>query len=93
MRIKDLRSQDCLIWPHEWAGRLEGTDEDWILIEVNLHTDNAQPYIYFEAVRNSHSEGGVVTLGNLEHLKILYQVLHSNLGKNLREIGDIKITF
>ena len=93
MRIKDLRWQDCFIWPPEWATRLEGTDKEWVLIDVKLHKDQDPPYIYIEAVCNSDAQGGVIHLEPHEHLKILYQVLNKNIGKTLTEIGDIKIAF
>ena len=35
MRIKDLHGMGSLIWPPEWATRLEGSNEEWILMEVN----------------------------------------------------------
>ena len=93
MRIKDLRWQEMFIWPPEWAERMEGSYEEWILIEVKLHKDQNPPYIYIEAVCNSDSQGGVIHLDPHEHLEILYQVLNKNIGKPLTEIGDIKITF
>ena len=93
MRVKDLRGKGCFIWPPEWAARLEGDDKEWILTKTNLHTGDAQPYIDIEAVCGSDSQKGVILLENLEHLKILYQILHDNIGKPLTEIGDITITF
>ena len=93
MRIKDLHGMGSLIWPPEWATRLEGSNEEWILMEVTLFKDHDPPYIYIEAVYNSDTQGGVIHLDPHEHLETLYQVLNKNIGKTLTEIGDIKITF
>jgi hypothetical protein len=93
MRVKDLRWHEMFIWPPEWAKRLQGSSEEWILTEVELHNDHDPLYIYIEAVCNSDSQGGVIHLEPHEHLEILYQLLDKNIGKTLTEIGDIKIAF
>lgn len=93
MRINDLHGIEGFVWPPEWATRLKGSYEEWILIEVKLYKDHDPPYIYIEAISNSDTQGGVIHLEPHEHLEILYQVLNKNIGKTLTEIGDIKITF
>jgi|GEM_PF-1146299 hypothetical protein len=93
MRIKDLHGIAGFIWPPEWGTILEGSNEEWILSEVKLHKDQDPPYIYIEAVCDNDAQGGVIHLEPHEHLEILYQVLNKNIGKSLREIGDLKITF
>jgi hypothetical protein len=81
------------IWPPEWATRLEGSCEKWILPEVKVYKDHDPPYIYSEAICNSEAQGGLIHLDPQEHLEILYPVLNKNLGESLIEIGNLKITF
>jgi hypothetical protein len=91
MRIKDLTWNEMFIWPPEWAKRMEGSYEGWILINVKLHKKKKAKYIYIEAVCGRESQGGAIFLDNLDHLEVLYRVLNKNINKKLTEIGDMKI--
>jgi len=93
MRIKDLHGTEGLIWPPEWATRLEGSNGECILSEVKLYKDHDPPYIYIEAICNNEAQGGAIHLDPHEHIEVLYQVLNKNIGKSLTEIGELKIIF
>jgi hypothetical protein len=93
MRIQDLKWKDVPMWPPEWWITDQGSGEEGLLEVVSLRKDKTPAYIYMVADHLGAQRGGIIILENPAHLDILYRKLKDNIGKPLREIGDLEIDF
>jgi hypothetical protein len=93
MRIRDMKWKDVPMWPPEWWVTDQGSGEEGRLEIVRLRKDKTPACIYVVADHLGADRRGIIILENLTHLDILYHKLKDNLGKPLRQIGDLEIDF
>jgi hypothetical protein len=93
MRIRDLKWKEVPMWPPEWWITDQGSGEEGLLEGVILRKDKMPPCIYVSAEHHGAEIKGIIILENPVHLDTLYHVLRENIGKSLREIGDLEIDF
>jgi hypothetical protein len=94
MLIRDLLWRGVSTWPPEFAISSQSVGEAWILESVQLRDHSKLKLISVTAANHQAGEQkGIIILEDLIHLQILYDKLKENLGKSLREIGDMEIDF
>jgi hypothetical protein len=93
MRIRDLKWKDVPMWPPEWWITDQGSGEEGLLEVVNLRKDKSPACIVVVADHLGADRRGIIILEDLTRLDILYHKLKENIGKSLREIGEMEIDF
>jgi hypothetical protein len=93
MLIRDMKWKDVPMWPPEWWITDQGSGEEGRLEVVKLRKDKTPACIYVVADHLGADRRGIIILDNLAHLDILYHKLKENLGKPLKQIGDLEINF
>jgi hypothetical protein len=93
MRIRDLQWKGIPAWPPEWWTTDQGGGEDGFLETVNIRKDPRLSCISMMVNHLGSERRGIMVLENLAHLDILYHKLKENIGKPLREIGNLEINF
>jgi hypothetical protein len=94
MRIRDLQWRGVSTWPPEFAISDQLVGEEWILESVQLRDDSKIKLISVTTA-NYHAgeEKGIIILEDPIHLQVLCSKLKENIGKSLKEIGDMEIDF
>ena len=93
MRIRDLQWKGIHAWPPEWWTTDHGGGEDGFLETVHIRKDPRLNCISMMVNHLGSERRGILILENLAHLDTLYLKLKENIGKPLREIGDLEIDF
>jgi hypothetical protein len=93
MLIRELQWRGVPSWPPEFATSSQIFGEEAILRDVLLRNDQKIKLISVTAEHHGSEKKGIIMLENPVHLEILYQKLKENIGKPLREIGDLEIDF
>jgi hypothetical protein len=91
MRIRDLQWKGLSVWPPQWWVSDEEAGEEGILKTVQLRDDQIPACILVVASHSGNDRNGVIILENPLHLAILCHKLKENLGRPLKEIGDLKV--
>ena len=93
MRIRDLEWKGIPAWPPEWWISDEGAGEEGVLNNVQLRYDQTPACISVVATHLNNSRKGIIILEDPFQLENLYLKLNENLGRPLKEIGDLAIDF
>jgi hypothetical protein len=93
MRIRDLQWKRMSMWPPEWGFSDEGAGEDGFLKNVRFHNDQTPQCISVVASHLGEDRNGIIILEDPAHLEILCQKLKENIGRPLKEIGDLNLDF
>ena len=93
MRIRDLQWKGIPVWPPEWWTTDLGGGEDGFLETVNIRKDPRLDCIFMVVNHLGAQRRGIILLENLAYLDILCLKLKENIGKSLKEIGDLEIDF
>ncbi len=90
MRIKDLQWDGLAIWPPQWAQKIPYIIEWGLLrsVEILPHTT----LIRIDANYAGAVFSGVI-ISNEDKLESLYLQLKDNVGKSLRDVGNLEVTF
>lgn len=88
MRIRHLKWENLFIWPSLW--NLTHTKEG-ILRAVEFFPKAFPHCIHLEAEFAGHVYEFIISLENHLHLKALHHQLRDNVGKTLKEIGNLKL--
>jgi hypothetical protein len=91
MRIRDLQWKGMPMWPPEWWVSDEGAGEEGFLKNVQLRSDQTPACISVVASHRGDDRNGIIILEDPAHLEILCNKLKENVGKPLKEVGDLKI--
>ena len=91
MLIRDLQWRGVPSWPPEFATSSQIFGEKAILRDVLLRDDQKIKLISLTAEHHGAERRGIIMLENPAHLDILCLKLKENIGKSLKEIGDIEI--
>lgn len=90
MRIRELRWRGLLIWPPQWAEEGSTIVESGVLkgVEILPLTD---------LIKIDASCAGTIISGLIfsteEYFDSLYYKLRDNIGKQLKEVGDLEVIF
>jgi hypothetical protein len=93
MRIRDLQWKGVSMWPPEWWVSDEGAGEEGFLKSVQFRNDQILQCISVVASHLGNNRNGIIILEDPTHLETLCQKLKENIGKPLKEIGDLNIDF
>jgi hypothetical protein len=93
MRIRDLEWKGMPAWPPEWWISDEGAGEEGFLKNVQLRYDQTPACLSVVATHLGDDRNGIIILEDSAHLEILWNKLKENVGRPLKEIGDLKIDF
>lgn len=93
MRIRDLQWKGMSMWPPEWGFSDEGAGEDGFLKNVQFRNDQTPQCISVVASHLGDDRNGIIILEDTTHLETLCQKLKENIGRPLKEIGDLNIDF
>jgi hypothetical protein len=93
MRIRDLQWEGMSAWPPEWWVSDEGAGEEGFLKNVQVRYDQTPPCISVVATHLGDDRNGIIFLEDPFHLETLCHKLKENIGRPLKEIGDLKIDF
>ena len=93
MRIRDLQWKGLSMWPPEWGFSDEGAGEDGFLKNVQFRNDQTPACISIIASHLGDDRNGIIILEDTAHLETLCQKLKENIGRPLKEIGDLNIAF
>jgi hypothetical protein len=91
MQIRSLQWRGIPVWPPEWWISDQETGEEGILEEVRLHMNRTPALINIVANHLGDSRNGIIILEGSVQLDILYHKLKENIGRPLKEIGDLEI--
>jgi hypothetical protein len=91
MKIRSLKWREVPMWPPEWMFPDEGVGDEGVLEDVQFHVDAKRGLISVEVNHLGDSRKGIIILEDPSHLKILYYILRENIGKQLKEVGDLEI--
>ena len=92
MKIRGLKWRGLPMWPPEWRFSDQGVGEEGVLEAVTLRVDLHPKLISIVANHGGDIRKGVMLLDDLTHLEALYSTLRRNVGRPLREIGDLEIS-
>jgi hypothetical protein len=93
VRIRDLQWKGLPAWPPEWWFSDEEAGEEGFLKNVQFRYDQTQQCISVVATHLGNDRNGIIILENSLHLEILCNKLKENIGRPLKEIGDLDIDF
>jgi hypothetical protein len=93
MRIRDLKWKGMPAWPPEWWFSDEGVGEEGFLKHVQFRYDQTPQCISVVATHLGNDRNGIIILEDALHLETLCQKLNENIGKPLKEIGNLKVDF
>ena len=79
------------MWPPEWGISDQGSGEEGVLEEVNLRTDLKPHLISVVANHLGEVRNGIMVLEDPAFLEVVYGKLKQQVGRPLREIGDLEI--
>jgi hypothetical protein len=88
-----MKWKDVPMWPPEWRITDQGSGEEGMLESVYLSKDKIPARIYVLANYHCGEKIGIIYLENSAHLDILCHRLKKNIGKSLKEIGDLEVDF
>ena len=91
MRIRDLQWKGMSIWPPEWGFSDEGAGEEGFLKNVQFRYDQTPACISLVASHLDEDRNGIIVLENSLNLETLCHKLKENIGRPLKEIGDLDI--
>jgi hypothetical protein len=91
MKIRGLKWRGLPMWPPEWRFSDQGVGEEGVLEAVTLRVDLQPKLISIVANHRGDIRKGVMLMDELTHLEALYSTLRRNVGRPLREIGDLEI--
>jgi len=91
MRIRDLQWKGLPMWPPEWGISDEGAGEEGVLKNVQLRYDQTPACISVVVSHLGDDRNGLIILEDPGHLEIICNKLKENVGKPLKEVGDLKI--
>jgi hypothetical protein len=93
MHIRNLTWNQLRMWPPEFGLSNQVIGEKGILSGVRMRHDLKINVIIVTATYLDEEKKGIVILEDPIHLKILCYKLKKNIGKLLKEIGDMEIDF
>jgi hypothetical protein len=79
------------MWPPEWGISDQGIGEEGVLEEVHLRTDLNPKLISVVANHLGDIRKGIIVLEDAALLEVVYGKLKQQVGRPLREIGDVEI--
>jgi hypothetical protein len=91
MQIRSLLWKDISMWPPEWWISDCEAGEDGVLAEVQFLHHLTPACLYVAANHLGDIRKGIIVLESPAHLEVLYRKLLENIGRPLREIGDLEI--
>jgi hypothetical protein len=78
------------MWPPEWRVADRGAGEEGVLEAVELRRDLKPTLISIVANHFGDIREGIMILEDPAHLEALHRTLTENLGRPLKEIGDLE---
>ncbi len=82
------------MWPPEWVWVSEHqSGEEGVLEDVQLRHELSTRLIAIEANHLGDCKKGIIILEDPAHLEFLFDKLQKNVGRPLKEIGDLEIDF
>jgi hypothetical protein len=91
MHIRDLKWNKLRMWPPEFGLANQVVGEKGILVGVWICHDLKVKVIIVTANYLDEERKGIIILEDPIHLEILFEKLEKNIGKPLKEIGDLEI--
>jgi hypothetical protein len=91
VRIRDLQWKSISMWPPQWSISDHEAGEEGFLRDVQFRDDQTPSCISVVAAHFGDDRNGIIILEDQKHLATLYQKLTQNIGRPLKEIGDLKI--
>lgn len=81
------------MWPPEWSVSDHQVGEEGVLENIQLRHELSTRLISIEANHLGDCRKGIIVLEDPAHLERVFDKLRENLGRPLKEIGNLEIDF
>ncbi len=93
MKIRDLKWRGLPMWPPQWSMSEQQVEEEGVLAGLQLRYEFSRRLLSIEANHFGDCKKGILILEDPADLDLVFAKLKENLGRPLRELGDLEIDF